>query len=98
MLNNVEFYDFRVERILIAYAKDSCDLSSTTLTAADFPWPQVIEACIKSLLSWLHTLSDGTVENVYYLPEDLDGFKQPSLWTEAVPETFRLVIETSAVR
>ena len=60
------------------------------------PWPEVIEACIKTLLSWLHTLTD--VKNVYYLPQDLDEFKQPLLWTEATTETVKLIKRKSEVR
>jgi hypothetical protein len=90
------FYIFSVERILSPYAKDYSDLSTTTLTAADVPWPELIEACIKTLLSWLHTLSGG--EHVYYLPQDLEEFKQPSLWTEAATETVKLTKGNSEMR
>ena len=90
------YFFFSVERILSPYANDRGKLSSTTLTAADVPWPEVIEACIKTLLSWLHTLTD--VKNVYYLPQDLDEFKQPLLWTEATTETVKLIKRKSEVR
>ena len=86
-------YAFSVERIFSPYARNSGDLS--TLTAADLPWPDVIDACIKTLLSWLHALSDGTVKNVYYFPQDLNDFKEPPLWTDALPETFILAEATS---
>ena len=87
---------FSVERILSPYANDSSKLPFTSLTAADVPWPEVIEACIKTLLSWVHTLSD--VKNVYYLPQDLDEFKQPPLWTKATTETVKLIKRKSEVR
>jgi hypothetical protein len=84
-LQQTILYIFSVERILSPYAKDYSDLSTTTLSAANVPWPQVIEACIKTLLSWLHTLSGE--ESVYYMPQDLDEFKQPPSWIEATTET-----------
>ena len=55
------------------------------MTAADIPWPEVIEACVKTLLSWLHSLSD--LDSVYYLSDNLDTFKEPPLWAEAITKT-----------
>ena len=85
-----------IERIFSLYAKERSDLSSTTLTAADVPWPEVIEACIETLLSWVHTLSG--VENVHYLPQNLHEFKQPPLWTEATTETVKFIKKNSETR
>lgn len=90
----VLFYDFSVDRILSPYARDTSDRSFTSLTAADVPWPDVIETCINTLLSWLHTISD--VKNVYYFSQDVEGFKLPTLWTEALTETIKLVESNSS--
>ncbi|XP_028404230.1 germinal-center associated nuclear protein-like isoform X2 [Dendronephthya gigantea] len=80
----------RIERILSPYASDR---SYASLTAADVPWPDVVETCINTLLSWVHTISD--VKNVYYFSQDLDGFKPPTLWTQAVTETVKLIDNNS---
>ncbi len=86
------FYNFSVERILSPYAKKY----TTLLTAADVPWPEVIEACIKTLLSWLHTLYKRVT--VYYMAQDLDEFQQPPLWREAATETVKLMKGNSEMR
>lgn len=88
-----------VERILNQISEGKRDHSPTTLTAADVPWPQVIETCVGTLLSWLHSTPPSlTKENVYYMEEDLENFNEPALWSVAVTETLKLAKKTSATR
>ena len=66
------------------------------LSASQVPWPEVLDACVHSMLTSLHEDPSYLQINVHYFEEDLNKFTPPTLWSKCAndsrAETF-LVLE-----
>ncbi|EDO31534.1 predicted protein [Nematostella vectensis] len=58
--------------------------SSRQLSASEVPWTQVIEACISTVVTLLHSNPVLSETSVFYLPTELALFEQPLDWRDCV--------------
>ncbi|XP_031565295.1 germinal-center associated nuclear protein-like [Actinia tenebrosa] len=58
--------------------------SQPQLTAAHVPWTQVIEACVSSAMTSLHSNPVLSEVEVFYLQSEFEEYVQPRIWREAV--------------
>ncbi|XP_022806215.1 germinal-center associated nuclear protein-like isoform X1 [Stylophora pistillata] len=81
LLNRVRWVLSRTHRALNGI---DLPLASPWLSASQVPWPLVLEACVNFRLTPLHSDPGVEEQDVYFLPEELDAFYPPSLWTQSV--------------
>lgn len=80
LLNRVKWILSRAKRVLneINFLE-----TNPRLSAAQVPWPLVLDACINFRLASLHLDPDLAEQDVYYSEDELNTFVQPSLWNES---------------